>query len=53
MHWPTVLTLILWPILTAAFVWLARFEEKQVLEEFGESYQTYANETKRFIPFVI
>jgi len=53
MHWPTVLTLILWPILTAAYVWLARFEEKQALEEFGESYQTYANETKRFIPFVI
>ncbi|MFQ6104103.1 MAG: methyltransferase family protein [Candidatus Glassbacteria bacterium] len=53
MHWPTVLTLLLWPILIAAYVWLARFEEKQALEEFGESYQAYARETKRFIPFLV
>lgn len=52
-HWPTVITLLLWPILIAAYVWLARFEEKQALEEFGESYQTYARETKRFIPFLV
>ena len=53
MHWPTVLTLLLWPILIAAYVWLSRFEEKQALEEFGESYQTYARDTKKFIPFVV
>lgn len=53
MHWPTVLTLLLWPILIAAYAWLARFEEKQALEEFGESYQTYVTITKRFIPFLI
>ncbi len=52
-HWPTVLTLLLWPILIGAYAWLARFEEKQALEEFGESYQAYARKTKRFIPFLI
>jgi protein-S-isoprenylcysteine O-methyltransferase Ste14 len=52
-HYPTILTLILWPILIAAYVWLARFEEKQAVAEFGESYETYASQTKRFIPFLI
>ncbi len=53
MHWPTVLTLLLGPILIAAYAWLVRFEEKLALEEFGESYQTYTRETKRFIPFLV
>lgn len=53
MHWPTVLTLILWPILIAAYVWLSRFEEKCALEEFGDSYRIYARATKRFIPFLV
>jgi len=53
MHWPTVLTLLLWPILIAAYVWLARFEEKLALEEFGDSYRAYAAKTKRFIPYLV
>lgn len=53
MHWPTVVTLILWPILAAAYVWLAKHEEKQALEEFGTAYAEYAKRTKRFIPFVV
>jgi len=52
-HYPTILTLILWPILIAAYVWLARFEEKQAVAEFGESYEIYAAQTKRFLPFLI
>ncbi len=53
LHWPSVVTLALWPFLVAAYVWLARQEEKQALEDFGESYAAYAGRTKRFIPFVV
>lgn len=52
-HWPSIVTLILWPILVAAYVWLARYEERQVAAEFGEAYEAYAARTARFIPKVI
>jgi protein-S-isoprenylcysteine O-methyltransferase Ste14 len=53
LYWPTVVTLILWPILIGAYVWLAKQEEKQIIEEFGKAYIEYIKQTKRFIPFVI
>lgn len=53
LHWPSVVTLILWPILIGAYVWLARQEERQAVDEFGTVYLEYANQTKRFIPLVI
>jgi protein-S-isoprenylcysteine O-methyltransferase Ste14 len=53
LHWPSVITLILWPILIGAYAWLARHEEKQALGEFGELYRQYMDHTKRFIPGVI
>ncbi len=53
LHWPTLITLILWPILVAAYVWLAQYEEKQLQEEFGDAYQAYARRVKRFIPYII
>jgi len=51
LHWPSVITLILWPILVGAYVWLARYEEKMAVECFGEPYVEYMKRTKRFIPF--
>jgi protein-S-isoprenylcysteine O-methyltransferase Ste14 len=53
LHWPSVLTLILWPILLGAYLWLARLEERQLVEEFGDAYLDYADKTKRFIPLVV
>lgn len=53
LHWPSFVTLILWPTLIVAYVWLAKQEEKQTIEEFGEAYIKYAKRTKRFIPFVV
>lgn len=53
LHWPSVITLMLWPILAAAYVWLAKQEERQAFEEFGGAYEAYAARTKRFIPFVV
>jgi protein-S-isoprenylcysteine O-methyltransferase Ste14 len=52
LHWPSVITLILWPILVAAYVWLARREEKVVTKEVGEAYREYARQTPRFWPRV-
>ena len=48
LHWPSVITLILWPILVVAYAWLARREEAVVIEEFGEAYRKYAEKTPRF-----
>lgn len=52
LHWPSVITIVLWPILVAAYVWLARREERVVIEEFGEAYREYAKKTPRFWPRV-
>jgi protein-S-isoprenylcysteine O-methyltransferase Ste14 len=52
-HWPSLVTLVLWPVLAGAYVWLAGQEEKQAVEEFGAAYLEYASRTKRFIPFVV
>lgn len=53
LHWPSVLTIILWPILAGAYVWLAKKEEALAREEYGDTYILYAKNTKRFIPFII
>ena len=51
-QWPTLITLIMFPILVTMYVKLARREEKEVLEEFGEQYQNYMRSTAAFIPHV-
>jgi len=53
LHWPSVMTLILWPVLIAAYIWLAKQEEKVVIQEFGDAYLTYAARTPRFLPLSI
>lgn len=53
LHWPSVLTIVLWPILAGAYIWLARNEEARAIEEYGEAYRAYAAHTKRFIPLII
>ncbi|MEE8138928.1 MAG: isoprenylcysteine carboxylmethyltransferase family protein [Thermoanaerobaculia bacterium] len=53
LHWPSLVTLLFWPILAAAYVLLARLEERQAVAEFGEAYLDYAARTKRFIPGVV
>ena len=49
-QWPTVLTLLMFPILTWAYVRLARREERDALATFGERYARYAAATPAFIP---
>ena len=49
-QWPTLIALIMFPILVTMYVKLARREEREVLEEFGEQYARYAAATPAFIP---
>lgn len=49
-QWPTILTLIMFPILVYMYKRLARSEEKEVLKEFGEEYSRYMAEVPGFIP---
>ena len=50
LQWPTLPTLIMFPILVAAYARLARREEREMLAEFGDSYARYAASTPRFFP---
>lgn len=49
-QWPTLLTVLMAPILMVAYVRLARREEKAVLEQFGSAYSDYASKTPAFFP---
>ncbi len=50
LQWPTLLTLIMFPILVTMYVRLARREEREVQAEFGEAYARYAARTPAFFP---
>lgn len=49
-QWPTLLTLVMFPVLTVMYVRLARSEEREAIAEFGEAYIKYAAEVPAFIP---
>jgi protein-S-isoprenylcysteine O-methyltransferase Ste14 len=49
-QWPTLLTLIMFPIMVTIYVRLARREEEAVRAEFGAEYDHYATVTPAFIP---
>lgn len=48
LQWPTILTLLMFPVLVYMYVRLARREEREVLTEFGETYARYATNTPAF-----
>lgn len=49
-HWPTVPGLLMWPLLTAAYVRQARKEEQELRSRFGALYEEYARRTPPWIP---
>lgn len=49
-QWPTLLTVLMAPILYFAYVHLAKKEERRVSEEYGEAYTEYARKTPAFFP---
>jgi protein-S-isoprenylcysteine O-methyltransferase Ste14 len=50
MQWPTLLTLMMLPILVTMYIRLARREEREVRTAFGEEYEYYAMHTPAFFP---
>ena len=49
-HWPTIPTLVLFPAIVWAYYRLARREEAQMVERFGEEYLAYSRQVPRFVP---
>ena len=50
LQWPTLLTLAMFPVLTWAYVRLARREEREVRATFADAYTRYATVTPAFVP---
>ncbi len=49
-HWPTVFSVALFPVSVLAYYLLARSEEREVEEEFGDEYREYRKRVPMFIP---
>lgn len=49
-QWPTIITLVMAPILFVIYVRLSKQEEKVMIDTFGEEYLKYMHEVPAFIP---
>ena len=49
-QWPTLVALVISPILMFMYVRLARREERDAITEFSEEYLLYASKTQAFFP---
>lgn len=49
-HWPTLFSVSLFPLIVLAFTWLARKEERAMLDQFGEAYRSYRQQVPMFVP---
>jgi protein-S-isoprenylcysteine O-methyltransferase Ste14 len=50
LQWPTIPTLVMFPILVYVYGRLARSEEREVAARFGEDWQRYAQAVPAFVP---
>lgn len=50
LQWPTILTLLMFPVLVWMYTRLALQEEREMHHEFGEDYLCYTARTPAFIP---
>ena len=50
LQWPTLVTLVMFPILLVVYWRLALTEEREMEQQLGEAYRQYARATPRFIP---
>ena len=49
-HWPTIFSLAAFPIVVIAYTLLARREERQMTEKFGDEYRQYQSRVPMFVP---
>lgn len=50
LQWPTLLTLVMFPVLVAMYGRLAVAEEREMRDRFGAEFDAYAARTPRFVP---
>lgn len=50
LQWPTLLTLVMFPVLVIMYVRLAHIEERETRTEFGAAYDRYAAATPGWFP---
>jgi protein-S-isoprenylcysteine O-methyltransferase Ste14 len=50
LQWPTLVTLVMFPVLVFMYLRLARREERYAREEFGDAYRRYEENTPAFLP---
>jgi protein-S-isoprenylcysteine O-methyltransferase Ste14 len=49
-HWPTLFSIGLFPVIVFVYSRLARREERQMLARFGETYRAYRRHVPMFVP---
>ena len=49
-HWPTIITVALFPLIVFVYIRLAYTEERKMLEQFGERYRGYRKQVPMFLP---
>lgn len=53
LQWPTLITLLMFPVLILMYVRLAYREEQEAVETFGEEYRSFQKNTPGFFPRLI
>ena len=51
-HWPTLFSVAMFPVIVVAYVLLARHEEKRMVERCGERYRAYQRRVPMFFPWI-
>ncbi len=49
-HWPTIVSVLAFPLIIGAYTFLARKEEQQMIRKFGDEYREYRRRVPMFIP---
>jgi len=49
-HWPTIVSVVAFPVIVLAYGLLARREEREMLAKFGDEYRDYQERVPMFIP---
>ncbi|VWC92226.1 isoprenylcysteine carboxyl methyltransferase [Burkholderia contaminans] len=49
-HWPTIFSVVLFPLIVLAYTLLAYREERDMLEQFGAQYRDYQRQVPMFFP---
>lgn len=50
LQWPTLLTLLMFPVLVIVYLRLARKEERTMEADFGDEYAAYRRQVPGFVP---